>query len=122
MSSLYQKQIIEHSKNPHNTGVISNPTLEAYEVNTLCGDGIRMFLNINDSVITEVKFEGSGCAISQSSASMLTDELIGMKVDEAKKISKDDILEMMGLDNINPSRMRCALLSLETLRKALKNV
>lgn len=122
MSSIYQREIIEHSKNPHNQGILENPSQEAYDVNTLCGDGIRLYINTKEDKIIDIKFEGNGCAISQASASMLTDELRGMSINEAKNINKEFILELMGLEALNPSRLRCALLSLETLRKALVNV
>ena len=122
MSSIYKQEIIEHSQQPHNYGSMENASLEAHEVNTLCGDGIKLFLHIDHEKILDAKFEGNGCAISQASASMLTDELKGMRLEEAKGLSKEFITEMMGLEDINPSRMRCALLSLETLRKALRNV
>lgn len=117
--NLYQQQIIDHYKHPRNEGRIENADFVVYEVNTLCGDGLKFYIKLDEKkeIIEDVKFEGEGCAISQASASMLTEEIKGMNLDDAKKdIDKDFIIEMLGIE-INPSRLKCALLSLECLRK-----
>lgn len=117
--NIYQQNIVDHYKNPRNKGSIDNADFVVYEVNTLCGDGLKFFITLDSSKVTvvDVKFEGEGCAISQATASMLTEEIKGMTLEELKKnVTKDMILEMLGID-LNPARLKCALLSLECLRK-----
>jgi len=123
MDDMYREQILEHSKYPHNFGSLVAPSVSHEELNPLCGDKIRMDLQIADGVITDVRFSGRGCAISQASASLLTDELIGMPVDAAKVYSKDDLLELIGIPLAkNPVRLKCALLSLKALKAGLYGV
>ena len=116
--NLYQQNIIDHYKNPRNKGSIENADFIVYEVNTLCGDGVKFFISLDEKKekIIDVKFEGEGCAISQASASMLSEELKGMTIEELNNISKEFILELLGVE-INPARLKCALLSLECLKK-----
>lgn len=117
--NIYQQQIIDNYKNPKNKGIIENADFVVYEVNTLCGDGLKFFLKLtaNKEEIAEIKFEGEGCAISQATASMLSEELKGMKFADLKKeITKEFILDLLGIE-LNPSRLKCALLSLECLKK-----
>jgi nitrogen fixation NifU-like protein len=119
MHNIYQQNIIDHYKHPRNQGTIQDADYIVYEVNTLCGDGLKFFLKLDNTKtsIADVKFEGEGCAISQASASMLTEELIGMKLSEMKvTVNKDFIMEMLGID-VNPARLKCALLSLECIKK-----
>jgi nitrogen fixation NifU-like protein len=120
--NIYQQNIIDHYKNPRNKGEIVDADFVVYEVNTLCGDGLKFFIKLDTtkSKIENVKFEGEGCAISQSSASMLTEELIGMNLGDLKNINKDFILEMLGIE-VNPARLKCALLSLECIKKVTNN-
>ncbi len=116
---IYRQNIIDHYKNPRNFGVIENADFTVFEVNTLCGDGLKFFIKLDadKSKIIDVKFEGEGCAISQASASMLSEELIGMDIkDIPNVITKDFILEMLGIE-INPARLKCALLPMEALKK-----
>lgn len=123
MDDIYREQILEHSKHPHNFGTLEAPSVSHEEHNPLCGDRVRIDLAIADGVITDVRFSGRGCAISQASASLLTDELKGMSVDAAKAYSKDDLLELIGIPlGKNPVRLKCALLSLKTLKAGLYGV
>lgn len=123
MDDIYREQILEHSKRPHNFGTLEAPSVSHEEHNPLCGDRVRIDLAIADGVITDVRFSGRGCAISQASASLLTDELKGMSVDEAKAYSKEDLLELIGIPlGKNPVRLKCALLSLKTLKAGLYGV
>ncbi len=123
MDDIYREQILEHSKYPHNFGALAAPSVSHEELNPLCGDKVRMDLQIADGVITDVRFSGKGCAISQASASLLTDELIGMPVETAKVYSKDDLLELIGIPlGKNPVRLKCALLSLKALKAGLYGV
>lgn len=116
---MYQENILEHYKNPRNRGRIEKATVQHHEYNPLCGDEIDLFLVIKDNVIVDVKFDGHGCAISQASASMLTDEIKGKALDEIKKVTKEKILEMLGIE-LSPVRLKCALLSLDTLRNSVR--
>jgi nitrogen fixation protein NifU and related proteins len=123
MDDIYQQQILEHAKHPHNFGTLDPATVSHEEHNPLCGDRVRIDLLIEDEVIVDVRFSGRGCAISQASASLLTDELKGMSLEAAKAYTKDDLLELIGIPlSKNPTRLRCALLSLKTLKAGLYGV
>ena len=116
MDDFYKENILDHYRHPRNAGTLENPTHSHEEHNPLCGDVIRLDLHVNDDdVIDRVAFQGRGCAISQASASMLTEMIQGKTLAEAKKISKEDILEALGIE-IGPVRMKCALLSLKVLK------
>ena len=116
---MYQENILEHYKAPHNHGRIENASVHHHEYNPLCGDEIDLYIVIENNIIKDVKFYGRGCAISQSSASMLTDRINGKKLGEIKKITKEEILEMIGIP-LSAVRLKCALLSLDTLKNSIK--
>jgi nitrogen fixation NifU-like protein len=118
MDDLYRDYILEHYRRPHNFGVLEAPTASYEGSNPLCGDRITMMLGIHDGIVSEVAFTGRGCAISQASASLLTDEIKGKTVAEVERITPDDLLELIGID-ISPARLKCALLSLDTVAHAL---
>ena len=118
IDQIYQEQILDHYKNPRNFGKIENATVHHHEYNPLCGDEIEMFLVIKDNKIADIKINGHGCAISQASASMLTEKIKGKSLDELKKLTKEDLLEMLGIP-LSPVRLKCALLSLDTFKNAL---
>jgi SUF system FeS assembly protein, NifU family len=123
MEDIYRELIIEHSKMPHNFGSLESPTISHEEHNPLCGDRVRFDLLIEDGIIRDVRFQGKGCAISQASASMLTDEIKGKSVEDAKLFSKEDLLDMIGIPLAkNPVRLKCALLSLKTLKASLYGI
>ena len=116
---MYQENILDHYKSPRNFGKLENPSIHHHEKNPLCGDEIDMFLVIDKNKnIVDVKFYGHGCAISQASASMLTEKIKGKNINEIEKLSKEDILEMLGIP-ISPVRLKCALLSLDTLKNSV---
>ena len=116
MDDFYKENILDHYRHPRNTGTLEQPTHSHEEHNPLCGDVIRIDLHINeDNIIDQVAFKGKGCAISQASASMLTEMIKGKTLEEAKKIGKEDILEALGIE-IGPVRLKCALLSLKVLK------
>ena len=118
---IYQDFILELYKNPINFGLLEGANKTAKSFNPLCGDKIELFLKVNkEGIIEEAKFIGSGCAISQASACLLTEEIKGKKLEEIEKFNKDDIIRIIKIDlSKNPSRLKCALMSLEALKKAL---
>ena len=118
MDDLYRDYILEHYRRPHNFGVLESPTASHEGANPLCGDRITMQLGIRDGKVAEVAFTGRGCAISQASASLLTDEVKGMTVEAASAFRADELLDLLGIE-ISPARLKCAMLSLETLDAAL---
>jgi nitrogen fixation NifU-like protein len=123
MDEMYRELILEHSRHPHNAGTLENPDISHEEHNPLCGDRVRLDLRIVDGVIAEARFMGRGCAISQAAASMLTDELIGMPVEEAKRLDRQAMLDLIGIPlDKNPVRIKCALLPLKTLKAGLYGV
>ncbi len=113
---LYKEHIMELYKSPKNYGELENHTHEHTETNSSCGDEITLQLVVKDGKIEDVKFQGSGCVMSLVSSSLLTDKIKGMGLEGAKKLSKEDILELLKI-KINPSRMKCVLLPLENLRR-----
>jgi nitrogen fixation NifU-like protein len=118
MDDLYRDYILEHYRRPHNFGVLDDATSSHEGANPLCGDRITLQLRVHDGVIDAVGFTGRGCAISQASASLLTDEIKGKGVDTAAALTSGDVLDLLGIE-ISPARMKCAMLSLETLQAAL---
>ena len=120
---IYQEFILELYKNPINFGKLDNPNLQAHSFNPLCGDKIEMFIRLDNKSerVEEVKFTGTGCAISQASASLLTEEIKGKTLEEIKKMDKDDVIKMLKVDlSKNPSRLKCAMLGLEVVKKAIR--
>jgi len=118
MDDLYRDYILEHYRRPHNFGPLEHATVSREGSNPLCGDRITLQLGVHDGVLQQVGFTGRGCAISQASASLLTDEIKGKSVEEAKAFGAADLLDLIGIE-ISPARLKCAMLSHETLRGAL---
>jgi nitrogen fixation protein NifU and related proteins len=118
MDDLYRDYILEHYRRPHNFGVIEAPTTSFEGANPLCGDRITMQLGVANGVVERVGFTGRGCAISQASASLLTDEIKGKPIAEVEQLRVDDVLELLGIE-ISPARLKCATLSLDTVQHAL---
>ncbi|MDQ6637669.1 MAG: SUF system NifU family Fe-S cluster assembly protein [Candidatus Dormibacteraeota bacterium] len=112
---FYREYILDHYKNPRNFGRLEQPDVSHEELNPLCGDVIGMDFRLAEGKIEDVRFHGRGCAISQASASLLTERLKGMPLEEARKISKEEVLEELGIE-ISPARIKCALLSLKVLK------
>jgi nitrogen fixation NifU-like protein len=118
MDDLYREYILEHYKRPHNWRELSDADLEFEDSNPLCGDELRVQLKVDDEGrVEEVGFQGHGCAISQAAASMVSDELKGMPVDDLVTLDRDFVLDLLGID-ISATRMKCALLSLKVVKSA----
>jgi nitrogen fixation NifU-like protein len=116
MDDLYRELIIDRYKNPHFRGSLEPHDISFEDDNPLCGDHIRIDLRIDgDNRVSEVAFDGHGCAISQASADLLAETIIGKSLDEVKQINKQDILDMLGIE-LGPVRLKCALLSLKVLK------
>ena len=115
---IYKENIIDHYKNPRNKGKLENPDIKHRELNPLCGDQIEITIKLNDDSIAEIKFDGHGCAISQSSASMLTEKVKNLSLEDVNNISKDDVVDMLSIP-ISPVRLKCAILCLDTLKNSI---
>ena len=116
---IYREIILDHYRNPRNKGKIDNPDVVIHDSNPLCGDQIDIYLKVVEGQIKDIKFDGKGCAISQASASMLTEIVMDKPLTTAKDISKDQVLENIGLTNLGPARIKCALLSLKVLKMGM---
>lgn len=117
MSNLYREEILEYYRDPVNKGSIIGPDYSLHETNASCGDSITLYLKLDkNGRISSAKFEGSGCAISVASTSMLTEHLEGKTIKEAKKITLKDVYEMLG-GSVNPGRIKCASICLKALEK-----
>ena len=113
---IYREIILDHYRNPRNKGSLPNADISIHDSNPLCGDEIDIHLKVEEDMIKDIKFEGRGCAISQASASMLTEQVLNKPLSAVKDIAKEDILENIGLMNLGPARIKCALLSLKVLK------
>ncbi|OGO24212.1 MAG: SUF system NifU family Fe-S cluster assembly protein [Chloroflexi bacterium RBG_16_51_16] len=116
MEDLYRENIIEHYKNPSYRGKLDPHDISFADNNPLCGDHIQIDLRVDkEGKVSEARFDGHGCAISQASADLLLESVIGKSIEDVKKLTRQDILDMLGID-LGPVRMKCALLSLKVLK------
>ena len=138
LDELYQDIIIEHNQNPQNKGYIPDSTHSAEGFNPFCGDTIKIYLLVQENIITDIKFSGSGCAISQASTSMMTDQLKNMTLEQAKEVFEEfhtmvtndtgvieeipilgDLQSLAGV-SAYPTRIKCAILGWHTLSSAIE--
>jgi nitrogen fixation NifU-like protein len=117
-SSFYREQIMDHYKNPRYRGHLDSPTAAHEELNPLCGDMIRIEIATADGTLADARFDGHGCAVSQASASMLLEEVVGKPLAEVARFGREELFELIGVP-LSPARMKCALLPLDVLRAAL---
>jgi len=116
---MYRENIIDHYKHPHNHGTIGNADIKQTENNPLCGDVVTVSLKLNDGKVKDIKFESRGCAISRAATSMLTDDIKGKTLEEIKKISREDVINMLGIE-IGLVRTKCAVLGLVAVKEGIK--
>ena len=117
MDELYRDYILDHYKNPRNFGELEPHDLEWHDHNPLCGDELGVHVRVEDGRIADLRFHGQGCAISQAAASIASEDLIGLAVDEVPSLDADWVFERLGI-TISPTRRKCALLSLKVMRGA----
>ena len=117
MDALYRDYILDHYKNPRNFGTLEPRDLDWHDHNPLCGDELGVHVQVEDGRVADLRFHGQGCAISQAAASIVSEELIGKRVDELPELSADWLIDLLGID-ISPTRRKCALLSLKVMRGA----
>ncbi|HEY6669068.1 MAG TPA: SUF system NifU family Fe-S cluster assembly protein [Candidatus Nitrosopolaris sp.] len=116
---IYREIILDHYRNPRNKGKLADADVSIHDSNPLCGDEIDIHLRVDKDMIKDIKFEGRGCAISQASASMLTELVMDKPLSVVKDLAKNEILENIGLVNLGPARIKCALLSLKVLKLSM---
>jgi nitrogen fixation NifU-like protein len=119
---IYTEMIIEYSRNPSNFGKIDGPHIHRHDSNPLCGDSIDLYINIDENKVSDVKFDGKGCAICMACTSVLTEMIQGKTLDEVKNFQKDELLSELGLEHLiktSPVRIKCALLSLKALKHGI---
>jgi nitrogen fixation NifU-like protein len=118
VDDLYRQYILDHYREPRNHGHLDHPDIHAGDTNPLCGDRIELDLRLEGECVADVRFDGRGCAISQASASMLTEQIEGATLDELRALTPEDVFEMLGV-SIGPARQRCALLALRVLHQGI---
>jgi len=114
---IYRELILDYYRNPRNFGKLQKFDIDSHDTNPLCGDEVEMQIRVGDGQkMEEIKFTGKGCAISQASASMLTELAKGKALDWVKQVSKEDVYKMLGNPDLGPSRVKCALLGMKVLK------
>ena len=118
MSSLYREELLDHFRHPRNKGELFDAQISAESLNPSCGDEITLQIRVDGETLSEIGFTGRGCVISQAAASLLTVLVKHKKLEELEALTKDDMISLVGIP-LGPTRLRCALLALESLHKAL---
>ncbi len=119
-SDMYIESIMEHYKNPSNKGIIENPDASSRDFNPSCGDEIQIQIKFSNDIINEAKFDGHGCAISQSAVDLLIEMVKGRNADEVVRITNADFIKNLGVE-LSPLRLKCALLGMKVLKTAVYN-
>ncbi|GAP64494.1 nitrogen fixation protein NifU and related proteins [Ardenticatena maritima] len=119
MLDFYREFILDHYRHPRNKGKLPNADISHEEHNPVCGDRIHMDIKLEDDHIADIKWDGEGCTISQASASILSEMVKGKSIEEVRQLSKEDLLEQLGMETLTPARIKCALLSLKVLKAGL---
>ena len=114
-SDMYQENILDHYRNPNNFGKLENPDIRSHDFNPLCGDELEVSIKLNKNIIEDIKFSGKGCAISMASADIVSEFLKGKPLDEVKKLGRQDVLDMLGIE-VSYIRLKCAMLILKVLK------
>jgi nitrogen fixation NifU-like protein len=117
MDDFYKEYILDHYRNPRNFGHLEAPDASAEDLNPLCGDKLRFELKVDGGRVSDVRFSGKGCAISQAAASMLSEHVRGQRLEDVARLQQDRVLEDIGI-GISPARMKCAMLGLKVLKSA----
>ena len=115
---MYRELLLDHYKNPRNYGKIKNPDIKYKDQNPLCGDVVEYYLKIKEGGVEDAKFEGKGCVICMATASILSEELRGKKIDEITLMKKEDVLGLINLE-LTPTRLKCAMLPLTAVKKGI---
>ena len=118
MSTLYREELLDHFRHPRNRGELPDAQVSTEALNPSCGDEIALQIRVDDGILSQIAFMGKGCVISQAAASLLTELVKGKRVEELEGLTKDDMTSLVGI-SLGPTRLRCALLALESLHNAL---
>jgi nitrogen fixation NifU-like protein len=122
MDELFRDHILDHYRHPRCHGTLERPDASVEDANPLCGDRLRMDFRFRDGRVAEVRFSGTGCSISQASASLLCEAIEGKPLDEVKALTRQDVLDLLGVDELGPVRSKCAMLALKTVKAAAYGV
>lgn len=122
MDDLFRDHILDHYRHPRCHGTIDQPDARVEDANPLCGDKLRMDFRFQDGRVSEVRFSGTGCSISQASASMICEAIEGKTLDEVKALTRQDVLDLLGVEDLGPVRSKCAMLALKTVKAAAYGV
>jgi nitrogen fixation NifU-like protein len=122
MDDLFRDHILDHYRHPRCHGTIDKPDARVEDANPLCGDKLRMDFRFQDGRVAEVRFSGTGCSISQASASLVCEAIEGKTLDEVKALTRQDVLDLLGVDDLGPVRSKCAMLALKTVKAAAYGV
>ena len=119
MDFYSREELLDHARKPRNEGVIDDASFSHHEVNQLCGDEIEIFVNVNNGLISEIKFKGTGCFISRAASSLVSEKLIGKRLEEVLTMTTSSLDELLGA-TLTPARVECAFLPIATLQKGIK--
>ena len=122
MDSLFRDHILDHYRHPRCHGTLERPDARVEDANPLCGDKLRMDFRFQDGRVAEVRFSGQGCSISQASASLLCEAIEGRPLEEVKALTRQHVLDLLGVDELSPMRSKCAMLALKTVKAAAYGV